>query len=504
MSELPALLEARGITKSFLGVRALKGVDLEVRAGEVHALLGENGAGKSTLMHILAGVYRPDAGTLRFEGQLVSFASAREAQEAGIAMVFQERSLAGPLSVAENVFFGRQPASRWGVIRSKEMRERTLDVLAELDIQIDPETPVEELSPAEQQMVEIAKALSLKARLLVLDEPTSTLTETETATLFRVIRRLRQRGVGIIYISHRMAEVFALSDRITVLRDGEYQGTFQNGEVSEDQLISRMVGREFRIRPRDERRPVVESPPALEIRQLSDAHLLREVSLVARAGEITGLAGLAGSGRTELALAVFGARPITHGEILVRGRPLTIRSPGEAIRAGIGYLPEDRKDAGLFLEMSITQNYGAAGLDRFGSWWMADEQMEQESLAAAVRLRLSNLSVRAVQELSGGNQQKVMLARWLLVRPPIFIADEPTRGIDIGAKTEVHQLLRELASEGAAVILISSELPEVLSLADRILVMREGRLAGELSRESATEESILRLAALPHSAHACA
>jgi rhamnose transport system ATP-binding protein len=493
------LLEARGISKSFPGVRALKGVDLEVRSGEVHAVLGENGAGKSTLMHILAGGFPPDEGSLFLAGKAVSFPSPQAAQEAGVAIVFQERSLAGSLSVAENVFFGRQPTKRWGIIDQRRMREDTLVLLRELDVQLNPETAVEDLSPADQQMVEIAKALSLDARLLVLDEPTSTLTEAETATLFRVISRLRDRGAGIIYISHRMTEVFRISDRITVLRDGEYQGTFLPAAVSEEQLISRMVGREFRFSAAESASPSAGSAPVLEVHGLSDDGLLREISFQIRAGEITGLAGLAGSGRTELAMAIFGARPISSGRIVINGRSVRVGSPRDAIRAGIGYLPEDRKDAGLFLEMSLAANFGAASLERFGCWWLADRAMAEQAADAAARLRLTNPRARAVQELSGGNQQKVMLARWLLVRPPIFIVDEPTRGIDIGAKMEVHQLLRQLAREGAAILVISSELPEVLALADRILVMREGRLVDDIPRAEASEESLLRSATLPQS-----
>jgi len=501
-----SLLQARGISKSFPGVRALNGVNFEVRPGEVHGLLGENGAGKNTLMHILAGVFPPDEGSLYLRGQLVSFNNPRAAQAAGIAMVFQERSLAGPLTVAENVFFGRQPVGRWGAIDRARLHQGTLEVLAELDIELDPETIVEDLSPAEQQMVEIAKAISIEAQLLVLDEPTSTLTEAETTILFRVINRLRERSAGIIYVSHRMAEVFRICDRITVLRDGEYQGTFARCEVTEEKLISRMVGREFRFRAAEGAGMSGSTRPALEVQGLSDDRLLRQISFRAHAGEITALAGLAGSGRTELAMAIFGARPITSGRVLTQGRPVAVRSPRDAIRAGIGYLPEDRKEAGLFLDLSLPANFGVAALDRFGCWWLGDRSMEEQAEATAARLRLSNSRARSVQELSGGNQQKVMVARWLLVRPPIFIVDEPTRGIDIGAKMEIHHLLRELAREGVAIVLISSELPEVLSLADRILVMREGCMAGEIPRAEATEERILRLAALPHplTRHACA
>jgi len=485
-------------------VRALNGVQLEVRAGEVHALLGENGAGKSTLMHILAGVYAADEGTLRLNGHEVRFADARAAQKAGVAMVFQERSLAGPLSVAENVFFGRQPSRRCGVIDRSEMHRRTRRILNDLGVALQPTSAVEHLSPAEQQMVEIAKALSLDAKLLVLDEPTSALTETETAALFRAIDRLKQRGVGMVYISHRMAEVFQICDRITVLRDGEYQGTFPREGITEDELIRRMVGRELEVRSQksevSRNLPTSSAAaPTFEVRGLHDGLLLQDVSFVAQSGEITAFAGLAGSGRTELAMSLFGARPMTAGQVRVGGRPVTIRCPLDAIRAGIGYLPEDRKEAGLFLEMSVAANFAAARLDQFGCWWLDDQAMEQQVTAMAARMRLTaNTRGRRVQELSGGNQQKVMLARWLLVHPRVLIVDEPTRGIDIGAKREVHQLLRELAREGTAVVFISSELPEVLQVADRILVMREGRLTGELSPAEATEEKVLRLAALPH------
>jgi ribose transport system ATP-binding protein len=349
-------LEARGISKSFPGVRALSRVDLDVRKGEVHALLGENGAGKSTLVHILAGVFGPDEGVIRMAGREVHFHNARAAQEAGVAMVFQERSLAGPLSVAENVFFGRQPVRRWGIIDRARLHQQTREILDDFGIAIDPATPLEHLSPAQQQMVEIAKALSLDACLLVLDEPTSTLTETETTVLFRVIERLKQRGVGIIYISHRMAEVFRICDRMTVLRDGICQGTFPRDGVTQDELISRMVGRKSGFEQPARTKSAAEGTPAIEVRDLSDERLLKNISFVARAGEITAFAGLAGSGRTELAMSIFGARPMTSGTVLIHGRPVKIHSPVDAIAAGVGYLPEDRKEAGLFLEMSVAAN----------------------------------------------------------------------------------------------------------------------------------------------------
>ncbi|MCU0914386.1 MAG: sugar ABC transporter ATP-binding protein [Planctomycetes bacterium] len=512
------LLEARGISKSFPGVRALHRVDCDVRRGEVHALLGENGAGKSTLVHILAGVFEPDEGVLRMGGREMRFRDARAAQEAGIAMVFQERSLAGPLSVAENVFFGRQPVRRWSLIDKARLYRQTRVLLDDLGIGLDPATPLESLSPAQQQMVEIAKALSLNACLLVLDEPTSTLTEPETAVLFGIIERLKQRGVGIVYISHRMAEVFRICDRMTVLRDGEHQGTFARQEITEDELISRMVGRRSGFEALARARPVPAGSPALEVRRLRDAESLRDISFVARAGEITAFAGLAGSGRTELAMCVFGARPMTAGEVRIHGQPVKIRSPGDAIAAGVGYLPEDRKEAGLFLEMSVAANVCSVPIrDEHGHssedvvrgrttyeevvnasrWWVNDRVMERQAATVTARMRLTgDIGGRRVQELSGGNQQKVILARWLLVHPPILIVDEPTRGVDVGAKREVHQLLGELADAGTAVVLISSELPEILAVADRILVMREGRLVGEVPRAAATEESIMRLAAI--------
>jgi ABC-type sugar transport system ATPase subunit len=500
------LVEARGISKSFPGVQALRRVDLDIYKGEVHALLGENGAGKSTLVHILAGVFGPDEGIIRMAGQEVHFHDARAAQEAGVAMVFQERSLAGPLSVAENVFFGRQPVRRWGIIDKTRLFEQTREIMDDLGIAIDPATPLELLSPAQQQMVEIAKALSLNACLLVLDEPTSTLTETETAVLVRVIEWLKQRGVAIIYISHRMAEVFRICNRMTVLRDGVCQGTFSREEVTQDELISRMVGREAALEQPARTTAVRGGAPAIEVRDLSDGRLLRDIGFVARVGEITAFAGLAGSGRTELAMSIFGARPITSGAVLVHGQPVNIRSPMDAIAAGVGYLPEDRKDAGLFLEMSVAANVcsvppRASGETSYGGttsrWWANDKAMERQAAAVVSRMRLTaDIRGRRVQELSGGNQQKVILARWLLVHPPILIVDEPTRGIDVGAKREVHQILRGLADEGTAVVLISSELPEILAIADRILVMREGRLVGEVPRDRATEESIMRLAAI--------
>ena len=472
------LLWMRGIHKHFPGVHALRGVDLEVRRGEVHALVGENGAGKSTLMHLLAGVYQPDAGGIDFDGhEGIRIATEHAAQKLGIAIVFQERSLFNDLSIAENIFAGRQPVNRWGRIKRRKLLEQARQWMQRVSLPASPETLVCELSPAQQQMVEIAKALSLQAKLIIFDEPTAALADTETRALFRLIARLKQQQVGIIYISHRLEEIFEIADRVTVLRDGEKQGTFAVSETSPEHLISRMVGRELtRARVED---AGVEGPVALEVRDLDG------VSFTARAGEVLAFAGLAGAGRTEMALALFGARKRDSGEVRINGIPVHINSPADAIAAGIGYLPEDRKDAGLFLEMTVAQNVVGACLDQF---------REQENISEEfrARLRIACRSVRQpVQHLSGGNQQKVVLAKWLLVNPKVLIVDEPTRGVDVGTKTEVHLLLRELARKGTAVIVISSDLPEVLAVADRILVMREGRITGELAFAEATEERIL-------------
>jgi ribose transport system ATP-binding protein len=492
------------IRKRFGGVQALNGVQLEVRPGEVHAMVGENGAGKSTLMHILAGVHQPDEGTISWNRQETVIANEHAAQQMGIAIVFQERSLFGSLSVAENIFAGRQPVSKLGTIRRKQLSAQAAALLRQVGLTCDPGTDVGDLSSAQQQMVEIAKALSLKARLIIFDEPTAALTETETAALFRVIGDLKKRGVAIIYISHRLEEIFKVADRVTVLKDGTWQGTFAVPEITTDELIARMVGRNVsRGCPTDASRRT-DQPVMLEVRDLNDHRsdgevktVLRDINFSVRAGEMLALAGLSGAGRTELALSIFGARSRESGEIFVAGKRVVIESPSDAIAAGIAYLPEDRKDAGLFLEMTVAENVAAARLKEFGSWWFSDARGDAAAEGFRSKLRIASHSVRQiVQSLSGGNQQKVVLAKWLLVKPKVLIVDEPTRGIDVGAKSEVHNLLRDLARAGAAILVISSELPEVLAIADRILVMREGRITGELAGEQATEEQILRYASM--------
>ncbi|MCI0627287.1 MAG: sugar ABC transporter ATP-binding protein [Acidobacteria bacterium] len=503
-----ALLRMENIHKSFPGVHALRGVSLTVQPGEVHALLGENGAGKSTLMHILAGVYQPDKGTIDFDGgRSLTIADEHQAQQLGIGIVYQERSLFSHLTVAENIFASGLPVNRWGVIDRTALLNRSRQVLQRLGQNIDPKAPLSRLSPAQQQMVEIAKALVIDAKLLIFDEPTAALTEPETASLFRVIRQMKDEGVGIVYISHRLEEIFEIAGRVTVLRDGQYQGTFGISETNPRDLVSRMVGRvllehDFSPAPVPEGSRIV-----LEVRHLSDhgkaepgaenGSLLKDISFTLKSGEILALAGLAGAGRTELALSLFGARPYEEGEVRIEGRTVQIRCPEEAISAGLGYVPEDRKEAGLFLNMSVADNIAAARLGHFGRWKMDDQKRDRVAAGFIQKLRIVTPSVATVAgSLSGGNQQKVVLARWLLLNPAVLIVDEPTRGIDVAAKAEVHALVHQLARQGTAVILISSDLPEVLALADRTLVMRRGRICGELSRHDASEEKIMHFAAM--------
>ena len=492
-STADTLLTLRGVHKRFPGVHALKGVSLDVRRGEVHAVVGENGAGKSTLMQILAGVHRPDDGDLTFDGRTRTFTSEREAQAAGVAIVFQERSLFGPLSVAENVFAGRQPGA-FGVIDFRTLFADTAKLLERVGLHADPAAAVETLSPGEQQLVEIAKALSLDAKLLILDEPTAALTPTETATLFGVVRGLKSLGVAVVYISHRLEEVFSLADRVTVLKDGEGQGTFAVAEVTPQVLVRKMVGRDVEFERPPDRAPG--ERVALEVVGLTDRGgssrvRLHGVSFRVRAGEILGLGGLVGAGRTEAALGLFGGRPGCVGDVRVNGNPVRIRSPRDAIAAGIGYVPEDRKEAGLFLDMGVAANVAVATLR---GAVLNDAEQDRTGNRYREKLRIASRGGdEPVRALSGGNQQKVLLARWLEVNPAVLIVDEPTRGVDVGAKREVHAVLFDLARNGTAVVVISSDLPELLALADRVVVLRAGRVAGELSREELSEEAVIAL-----------
>ena len=499
LEDVPLLL-MRTIKKSFDGIEVLKGVDFTVRAGEVHALVGENGAGKSTLMNLLAGVHQPTSGTIHFAGlDNLQIPDERTAQELGISIVFQERSLFAQLSLADNIFAARQPV-RFGHINRKQLSSDTRSLLQRVELELEPNQLVGELSPAQQQLVEIAKALSLNAKLMIFDEPTSSLTDTETRALFRVIRQLRTQNVGIIYITHRLEEIFLMADRVSVLKDGEGQGTFNTAETNTGELVRRMVGRSLELRHQDA--VAAGNPIKLQVRNISDPKdsprpLLKNISFNVRQGEIVGFAGLAGAGRTELALSIFGVRARGGGEIFLNDQRVSVHSPRDAIGRRIGYVAEDRKEGGLFLEMSIAANVAAAKLDAFGSWWMSGRKQRNTAERFRQSLRIVCAAVtQAVQSLSGGNQQKVVLAKWLLLDPKVLIVDEPTRGIDVGAKAEVHHLLYQHARKGSCVIVISSDLLEILDLSDRIYVMREGQITAELSRFQATEEKIMRFASL--------
>jgi rhamnose transport system ATP-binding protein len=486
-----ALIEIRNLTKSFGAIKVVDDVSFDVRAGEVHALLGENGAGKSTLIKILAGVHAPDSGTVRVDGAPFKFGSPREARRLGVATVFQELLLFPELTVAENIGFGNAPRTRWGAIDWTAMRNRARTLLDSLDSpDLDPEAKVVSLSVADRQRVEIAKALSQDARLLIMDEPTAALAEADVQRLLDVVRRLRARGVAIIYISHRMPEIFALADRVTVLRDGRCLGTRTIAEVDEATLVSLMVGRPLdRLYPKSDAAP---GRTVLELRNVSYGRRVREVSLTVRAGEIVGIAGLVGSGRTETALTVFGITPAAAGEILVDGRPVRIESPRQARDLGIAYVPEDRAHQGLVRPMSIAENVTMAVLDRIASGIVIRFAQERRRAVAAIE----RLGVRArgpaqpVRQLSGGNQQKVVLAKWLETAPRILIMDEPTRGIDVGSKAEIHALMVGLARQGVAILMISSELPEVLGMSDRVLVMNSGRIVATIDRAHVTADAV--------------
>jgi rhamnose transport system ATP-binding protein len=484
------LLAVAGIEKSFPGVRALSGVSFEVAPGEVHALLGENGAGKSTLIKIMSGVYQPDAGTIHVDGRPLRLDSPDDARRAGIATIYQELLLFRDLTVAENVFMGHAPRRR-GQLDWKAMTAKTEALLASLEIaDLAPSRTAGSLSVGNRQRVEILRALSHDPRLLIMDEPTAALTEYDVTRLFDIVRRLKSRGVGIIYISHRMDEIFQLADRVTVLRDGAQVGTRLVAETSSAELVQMMVGRQI-----ESLFPKVAAPvgaPVLEVRDLVRRPMTRRISLTVRAGEILGLAGLVGSGRSELAQTIFGVTPAESGQILVSGEPVQIRSPGRARALGIAYVPEDRATQGLVRPMNVRENFSLASLaqvSRFGFIDSAAETRLAETGVTRFRVRTGSLD-QVVGRLSGGNQQKIVLGKWLANRPKLLILDEPTRGIDVGAKAEIHRLMCELAAQGLAILMISSELPEVLGMSDRVLVMREGRLVAEFSRAEATPEAV--------------
>jgi ribose transport system ATP-binding protein len=483
----------RGISKRFPGVQALRDADLEVRPGEVHVLLGENGAGKSTLMKVLCGQYPADAGEVTLAGETIRPASPIEAEQLGLVMIHQELNLVPGLTVAENIFLGHEPTTA-GVIQSETLRQGSRDLLRRLRCEVDPNTPVANLSVAEQQLVEIARALREQARLLVMDEPTAALSDAEIEALFEVIRSVCRRGVPVIYISHRLKEIFAVGDRVTVLRDGYIVGTREVTSTNVEELIRLMVGRT--IAEQIPKREVPIGDEVLEVEGVARRGVLDPISLSVRSGEILGVAGLMGSGRTELARAIFGADQIDSGSVRVAGRPLSGQHPSASIAAGLGFLTEDRKQQGLVLQRSVTENITLTILDdvaRLGVLDLGAERERAQGLVDRLRIRATSLEQETVN-LSGGNQQKVVLARWLAARCRVLLFDEPTRGVDVGAKAEIYELIGELVEQGVAVVLISSEMPELLGLADRVAVMHEGTLQGILPRAEATQERIMEFA----------
>jgi len=482
------MLELRGITKEFPGVRAIDDVSFELRRAEVHAVVGENGAGKSTLMNIVGGVLQPDAGEILLEGNPVQFANAAAAGRRGIGVVFQELSLVPELSIAENIFFNRQPVNSLGFVTTARLYAQTKELLSLFNLSLKPARLVKDLSMGNRQLIEVLKAVSLKPKILILDEPTSSLGAAEKDLLFANIRRMKSEGVSFLYISHHLPEIFQISDRVTVLRDGKRVGTFQTSELNKESLVKRMVGRELTNMYGQRRRPPGEV--CFWYDRLND----QSVALELRSGEILGVAGLIGSGRSELAQEIVGIIPNSAGRVYLDGQKFSFRHPAEAIQRGIVYLTEDRKDSGLYLSMSVQENCVAPTLATFANsfGFLSDRKIASTAVAAKRRFNISTPSVRKpVSQLSGGNQQKVLLAMWIGAKPRVLIVDEPTRGVDVGAKSEIYRLLRDLAEGGVAILMISSELQEILGMSDRVIVFRDGRKVAEYDREQATEESLI-------------
>jgi ABC-type sugar transport system ATPase subunit len=486
------IFELADISKSFPGVRALDGVSFDLRAGEVHALLGENGAGKSTLVKIMSGVYRPDQGTIRIDGREVEISAPTEAQALGIVPVHQELHLEPYLTVAENIFLGRQPLGRFGLIDHARMKRQAQAIIDGLGVSLDPSATVQSLSVAQRQIIAIARAASTTARIVIFDEPTSALTDRETDLLFELIKRLKAKGLGIIYISHRLEEIFRLCDRVTVFRDGRLVGSNPVADTNLRELIAMMVGRDISDLFRKEAAEI--GDVVVEVKGLGARGLFSDISFSARRGEIVGIAGLVGAGRTELARAIFGDLPYDSGEIRIDGEPLPPgHSPSRAIAAGIGLVPEDRKEQGLVTGLPVRQNISMAllkTLSRLGVLSIAREKKLAETYIARLAIKTPSMDQK-VTFLSGGNQQRVVIAKWLATNPRLLIVDEPTRGVDVGAKAEIHSLLCELAKQGLAIIMISSDLPEILAMSDRVVVMHQGRVAANLQAGDLTQEAVM-------------
>ena len=491
------ILQMKDIDKRFSGVHALKGVNFELRAGEVHALMGENGAGKSTLIKVLCGIHKRDGGSINLFGEDVDFTNIAESQKAGISVIHQELNMMNHLTVAQNIYIGREPYK--GIaIDDKKMIADAKQLFDKIGVNIDPTVQLGTLTVGKQQMVEIAKAVSHECKLLVLDEPTAALTQPEVEELFKIMNDLKEKGIGMIYISHRMDEINRISDRVTVMRDGEYIGTVNTAETTKDEIVRMMVGRVIYGDKKEKSNVAEDAPVVLEVKNLNSGKEIKDVNFKLRRGEILGFAGLMGAGRTEVARAIYGADLRDSGEIYINGEKVNIKTPEQAVKNGICYLSEDRKRYGLMLIKSVTENSAIASIDDYVKYgWLDDKAMSEESAKTNALLRTKTPSMeQQLKNLSGGNQQKVIVARWLMKDSDIFIFDEPTRGIDIGAKSEMYELMEDLASKGKSIIMISSELAEIQRLSDRVVVMCEGRITAELDIADATQEEIMKYATM--------
>ncbi len=492
------ILQMKDIDKRFSGVHALKSVNLELKKGEVHALMGENGAGKSTLMKVLCGIHKRDGGEITLFGEKVNFHNIKDSQNAGISIIHQELNMMNHLTVAQNIYIGREPMINGIYIDDKKMEKDAKELFDRIGVKIDPSAVLGTLTVGKQQMVEIAKAVSRDSKILILDEPTAALTQLEVEELFKIMNDLKAKGIGMIYISHRMDEINRISDRITVMRDGEYVGTLITKETTKDEIVKMMVGRVIYGDKKESSNVPEDAEVVLEVKNLNKGKEIKDVSFKLRKGEILGFSGLMGAGRTEVARAIYGADPIDSGEIYINGQKTKIKTPADAVKKGICYLSEDRKRYGLMLDKSIAENSALASLEdyiKFG--WINDGKIEKDAERENAKLKTKTPSMKQLlKNLSGGNQQKVIIARWLLNDADIFIFDEPTRGIDIGAKSEMYTLMEELASQGKSVIMVSSELAEIQRLSDRVIVMCEGRITGELDIKDATQEKIMAYATM--------